>query len=260
VDKIQKELRLLKVYALVSTVLFATLIFLAAKGTTRKVKFDEIDAERINVIEPDGKVRLTLANAERMPGGTIAGVELKSREGHRVMMKNGAPGAGLLFFNDEGDECGGLLYSSKIVGGKPKAGMDLTFDHYRQNEAIAISNGDGAGGSRSGLEVIDQPTAPISTDFVRQYEAIQLMKEGQEKQAALNKLNQEHAGEFGWTPRVFVGRLAENNAASVILMDTKAHPRIRMVVDASDVPSLQFLDEHGKVIYSLPDHGAADKQ
>ena len=61
-DKVQKELRLLKIYALFSTVLFVALFCLAAKSPEKKIKFDEIDAQRINIVEPDGKIRLTMAN------------------------------------------------------------------------------------------------------------------------------------------------------------------------------------------------------
>jgi hypothetical protein len=40
-------------------------------------------------------------------------------------------------------------------------------------------------------------------------------------------------------------------------MDAQSRPRIRMVVDASNIPSLQFLDEHGKVTQSLPGNGGS---
>jgi hypothetical protein len=112
VDKVQKELRLLKGYALFSTVLFTQLIFLAAKNPSKKVKFEELDAERINIVEGDGKVRLPLTNHKRMPGGRMAGVELTNRDGNRPTGAGTAPTAGLLFFNDDGDECGGLIYGS----------------------------------------------------------------------------------------------------------------------------------------------------
>ena len=251
-DKIQRELRLLKIYALFSIVLFTTLICIAAKGPGRKAKFDEIDAERINIVEPDGKVRLTLANHERMPGGQMAGVDMTARYGNRVMGNNGPAAAGLVFFNDDGDECGGLVYGSKMVDGKPKAVVYLSFDHYRQNEAIDIMHGEGDGNSRSGLEVVDTGS-PYSADAVRQMNAILLMSDGPEKDAAMKKFGSEHAAELKYTQRLFVGRLAENDASAVVLMDTESRPRIRMMVDASGAPSLQFLDEHGKAIYSLPD-------
>lgn len=255
-DKIQKELRLLKAYALLSTVLFAVLIFLAAKSPTKKIKFEEIDAERINIVEADGKVRLTLANEQRMPGGRMAGVEFTSREGNRTMGPSRAQTAGLLFFNDDGDECGGLTYGSKMVDGKPNAVAELSFDHYGQNEAISIMHGDGGGGSRSGLEVWDTG-APFTADFLRRSNDISQMKEGQEKEAAVKKITSEHAAELVFAPRLFVGRLAENDAAAVILMDKESKPRIRMTVDATGAPSLDFLDAHGKITSSLPERGSA---
>jgi hypothetical protein len=251
VDKVQRELHLLKIYALFSIVLFAALICLAAKGPGRKAKFDEIDAERINIVEPDGKVRLTLANHERMPGGQLAGVDLTTRYGNRVMGNNGPAVAGITFFNDDGDECGGLVYGNKIVNGKPTAVVRLSFDHYRQNEAIDIVQSEEGGTSQSGLEVVDTG-GPITADEVRQLNAILLMKDGPEKDAAMKKFDSGHAAKFKYAPRLFVGRLAEDNAAAVVLKDAESRPRIRMAVDASGTSSLQFLDEHGKVTYSLP--------
>lgn len=255
-DKIEKELRLLKGYALFSTILFAALIFLAVKGPSRKVKFQEIDAERINIVEPNGTVRLAMANRERMPGGQSAGVELTAREGNRVMSNHGPVTAGLTFFNDEGDECGGLVYGTKMVDGKQKTVVRLSFDHYRQNEAIDIVHAEEGGVSRSGLEAVDTGSSIFTADEMRQSNAILLMKDGPGKDAALKKFGSEHAAEFKYAPRLFVGRL-ENDAAGVILMDTQSKPRIRMTVDASGAPSLQFLDEHGKTTYSLSEHGIA---
>jgi hypothetical protein len=251
VDKVQKELRMLKIYALFSTVLFVALFCLAAKSPGRKVSFDEIDAQRINIVEPDGKVRLTLANRERMPGGQVAGVDLTAREGNRVMSNNGPATAGLIFFNDDGDECGGLVYGSKMVDGKLKAVVRLSFDHFRQNEAIDIVHGEEDGMSRSGLEVVDTGSL-ITADDARRINTILLMKDGPEKDAAMRKFGSEHAAEFKYAPRLFVGHLPENDASAVVLMDAESRPRIRMTVDASGAPSLQFLDEHGKAIYSLP--------
>jgi len=250
-DKVQKELCILKIYAVFSAVLFVALFTLAARSPGRKIECDEIDAKRINVVEPDGKVRLTLANRERMPGGQMAGVDLTARYGNRVMSNDGPATAGLVFFNDDGDECGGLVYGSKMVDGKPKAVVRLSFDHYRQNEAIDIVHVEEHGMSRSGLEVVDTGGL-LTADEVRRVNAMLLMKDGPAKDAAMKKYGNEHAAELKYAPRLFVGRLPENNAAAVVLMDTESRPRIRMEVDGSNAPSLQFLDEHGKVTYSLP--------
>jgi hypothetical protein len=251
---LRRELRLLKIYALVSSVSLVCLICMAARSSANRTKFDVIDAERINIVEPDGKIRLTLANHERMPGGQLAGVALTARDGNRTMSNNGPQTAGLLFFNDEGDECGGLVYGNNMVDGEPRALVSLTFDHYRQNEAIGITHGEVGGASRSGVEVWDTGV-PLTADHARQYNDALLMKDGPEKEAALKKIASASADESKFTSRLFVGRLAENNAAAVILRDTQGRARIRMTVDASGNPVLAFLDEHGKVIDRLPGSG-----
>lgn len=57
-------------------------------------------------------------------------------------------------------------------------------------------------------------------------------------------------GTFG-TPRMFIDRGA-GGEAEVVLADSKGRDRIRLKVDAGDVPSLEFLDEEGKTVYRLP--------
>src|SRR5688572_7965340 len=70
-----------------------------------KQRFTEIDVERLNIVEPDGRLSLVLANKPRLPDVIVGGVE------HDTGRK-GTRGPGMLFFNHKGDECGGLTYSS----------------------------------------------------------------------------------------------------------------------------------------------------
>jgi len=78
------------------------------------------------------------------------------------------------------------------------------------------------------------------------------MPDGAEKNEAMKKLREEAvASGMGGIPRVFVGRGVKNEA-TVTLSDTKGKPRIVMSVDGSDVASLQFLDDNGKTVYTLP--------
>jgi hypothetical protein len=241
--KLEKQVRLLKAYAVLTMVIFSALVFMAARNPSKKVAFDEIDVHKINVVEGNGRVRLAISNSELFPGGTVEGVELKSRVGTR--------GAGLLFYNDDGNEDGGLVYGGKTTDGKPEAFGTIRFDHYKQNEAIGMSYSEDHGKRESGLEVWDQSAVPISHAFAEQYESIGLMKDGPEKDAAMKKLKDAHQSEFAWTPRVFVGRTKADDAA-LILKDTKGKPRIRIAVDNANVPSLQFLDENGKVTAEFP--------
>jgi hypothetical protein len=241
--QLEKQLRLLKAYAALSMIIFGALIFMAARNPSKNVAFDEIDTHKINILEANGKVRLVISNSELFPGGTVDGVELKSRVGTR--------GAGLLFYNDDGDEDGGLVWGGKTKDGKPDAFGTIRFDHYKQNEAIGMSYGEEGGKRESGFEAWDQPTVPLSREFAEQLEALGQMKDGPEKTEAMKKLRDAHPSELGWTPRLFLGRTKTDDAA-LILKDTKGRPRIRIAVDSANVPSLQFLDENGKVTAEFP--------
>jgi len=67
----------------------------------------------------------------------------------------------------------------------------------------------------------------------------------EEKDAELDKVWE------GNTPRAFIGKNSKGEA-SVQLSDSKGKPRVRMVVDKSDVPRMEFLDSEGNVTYKLP--------
>lgn len=242
--KIEREIRLLKAYACCSTLLFGVLIFVAAKSPG-PTKFTEIDAERINIREKDGKLRLVIANTDRMPGGTVAGVDLKYRDGHRG-------GAGMILFNDEGDEDGGFTWQGKATNGTHVAESTIRFDNYRQNEAIGMSHSQEGDQKESALEVWDSPNTPFTADFARQLVRVSSMPEGPGQKAAMDTIMKAHAAEVGkLTRRVFVGRTLHDDAA-VVLNDRNGKPRIRMQVDSSNNASLEFLDESGKVVSHFP--------
>jgi hypothetical protein len=74
VAQVERELRILKAYAVVSTVAFAAALHVAtghAQG--ERQRFREIDVERINVVEANGRPALVLANSQRMPRLVLAG-------------------------------------------------------------------------------------------------------------------------------------------------------------------------------------------
>jgi hypothetical protein len=244
--QIKRELRILKAYAAISSILLAVLIFSAAK-TSRRVKFDEIDVERINIVE-NGKLRLTISNNERSPGNIMRGKYMKSREGKR--------GAGFIFFNDEGDESGGMTWHAKNKDGHIDADAGLMFDQYDQDQTVGITYSQSDDKRSSGLRVWERPLTPIGA-LADKIGELELQPDGPEKTAAMKKVREEAvaSGVLG-VPRVFVGRSVKNEAV-VSLSDTKGKPRIVMSVDGSDVPSLQFLDSDGKTVYTVPASGPA---
>ena len=248
--RIMKELRILKAYALISSLLFAALFFMGMKQEVPRTKFEEIDVERINIVEKDGKLRLAISNRDRSPGPIIGGLYMKTREGQRP---------GMIFFNDKGDECGGMTWDSKEQDGNISANAGLMFDQYNQDQTVGIIYSQKNADRSSGLRVWERPLTPVA-DFAKQLYEIESMKDGPEKDAAMKKLRQ-HALESGLSgvARVFVGRGTKNEAV-VSLADTKGKPRILMSVDGANVPSIQFLDENGKVVYKLPADAAPESK
>ncbi len=240
--KTKKELLILKTYAVISSLLFIALFFIATQPAPQKARFEEIDVERINIVEKDGKLRLAISNRDRSPGPIIGGLHLKSREGQRP---------GLIFFNDKGDECGGLTWGSREQDGHISANAGLMFDQYNQDQTVGITYSQMNEERSSGLRVWERPLTPLA-DFARQLNEVESMKESPEKAVAMKKLR-EQALESGiaGVSRIFVGRSTKNEAV-VSLADRNGKPRILISVDSENVPSLQFLDENGKVIYKLP--------
>ena len=239
---ILRQLRILQVYAVLSALFMAVFFLTASKTPDATAKFKEIEVGRINVVEPDGTLRLALFNNAQSPGNILDGRYFPEREGKR--------GAGLMFFNDKGDECGGLTYGAREVDGRPAADAGLMFDRYRQDQIVGIQYSESKNGARAGLKVWDRPDTPL-IQLVDRFEAVKKMTDGPDKAEATRKLEQAMAaGEFG-ADRVFVGKGADG-AATVILSDKQSKPRIVMSVDAGGTPKLEFLDKDGKVIDSFP--------
>lgn len=202
---------------------------------TEKARFTEIDVERINVRDPDGTVRMIISH--QLPDAVVNGKTYKR--------SHSLPMAGLLFFNNEGFECGGLWYGGRTENGQPVAGSGLTWDRYNQQDIVSIGYYEVNGRRGYGVTVFDRPEYPLS-DFAARVDAALQMPDGPEKQQVLNALARESG-----TERLFMGR-TEDGDAVVQINDSKGPPRIRMRVDKDDIPRLEFLDEHGAVVYSLP--------
>lgn len=236
--KLRRDVRFLKLYSLVLTLAFV-LLLLAGFQTDRKTKFEQIDVERLNVVEPNGKIDLAISNAARFPPPVLNG---------RVMQRSGDVGKGtpgMIFFNGNGDEQGGLAWNSRKENGKYSAGAALMFDQYNQDQTIGLEYGDDNGQRSAGLRVWDHPDTPLS-DLWDKSQEVAKMKAGPEKDAAQKKLSEEWGAQ-----RVFVGKQPDKSAV-LMLADAKGKTRIKISVDAAGNPNLTFLDENGKAVYTLP--------
>lgn len=90
---------------LVYSVVVSTALLCGAAAFASSDRFKTIDVERINVREPDGTLRMVISNQANFPG-TIA-------RGKEMAHEDRSDSAGMLFFNDEATENGGLIFGGK---------------------------------------------------------------------------------------------------------------------------------------------------
>ena len=195
----------------------------------------EINAERINIVDREGRVRLALFNPERMPDWIVGGVTYAGREKTE---------AGLVFYDGEGNECGGLVFGSATdADGHHSQGLSMTFDGYQQDQLLQLRSVDRDGGRLYGLVLTDRPQHPITEDLAM-WDHIKTMEEGAEKEMAV-----AHARSLERHRAVF-GR-QEDGTVELALYDGYKRPRIRMTVGLEGNPALEFLDAEGRVTYRL---------
>ena len=219
--------RIIGTYAALVTLGFGAFVLLGSRSP-RSEHLQELDVERINVREPDGTLRMTISSHGRMPGLIM---------GKQEYARPDRPQAGMLFFNDQGDENGGLIFNGGLVEGKGTNGGSLTFDRYHQDQTLQLLSVENGQDKFAGLYVNDQPDLPAAYDRLPQ---IMSMPDGPAKQTAFQAAN------IGGTQRAFLGRGADK-AAQLVLRDGKGKKRLIIRVAENGNPAIQFLDDAGNV-------------
>jgi hypothetical protein len=241
--KLANKQHFLVLYSGVLTAVFVATIFLGAKQPAlRKEAFNEIDVQRINIVEPDGTVRMIISGTARAPGAIFKGKEYPHPDGRKV--------AGMIFYNDEGTENGGLIWDgNKGRDGKVSSHGHLSFDNYEQDQVMVIEGNQDEEGKSSFIRIMDQPDYSLEPLMQLMEKNRDLPKEQQ--QAALENFLKSHPRPQS---RLFLGRKGDRSAA-LILKDAEGRDRIVLKVGADGTPSLQFLDASGKVLNEMPEKG-----
>jgi len=179
-----------------------------APPVQQSASFDTLKVQRIDVVDSDGKTRLVLANSERFPGAEIRG-KTYARSIHDT--------AGLVFYDTNGDENGGLV-STKL---RDQDMATLTFDYtYQPTDGIRIIKFESPDGARwrTGFEIFDRrPYKPGEVDSTQGIQRIALAN--------------------------------ENRNAELVISDAEGHPRIRIGVDKTGEPRIEMLDANGEPVY-----------
>jgi hypothetical protein len=248
-ETLTKQIRSLRIYVAVLTVIvIACLIALIPlirgnrqtdAATAGHLTVDELTARRINIVEPDGRLALVISDHALQHPGAINGKDLPARD---------RP-AGMIFFNEEGDECGGIVYD----GTKKEASFTLSVDQYKNDQIMQLSyqQDSAAGLTRSyGLKLWDRNdrfTLQQQLDF---YNALPphdttALRTGMDSLRKLGYLTVE---------RLFLGHTADGQTG-LFLRDNKGIPRLRICIGKENEPLIQTLDDQGRVVASLQGKG-----
>ena len=220
-----------RVAAVALVLLFAALAIATVQAQTARQRITELDVERLNVVEPDGQLVMSLANTARLPDPLLGGKTLATPRS----------GPGIIFFDGKGWEVGGLTYSTRDNG---TATGHLSFDQFHNDQVVYLQYADnGSTDKRAGLYVVDRKRTPTLDEFVR--------LRGEQASAPPARRTEIDAQLRGSTAqRVFIG--SENETAVVRLRDLQGKDRIRMSVDPQGAARLEFLDAAGTVVDRLP--------
>lgn len=231
--------RFLVIYSGLLTAAVVVTLLTGFDAQGRKPKFEEITVQRINVVEPDGTLRLVISNQARFPGWIMKG---------REFLRGRREASGMLFFNNEGSETGGLTWGGlKDENGVEHATGHLSFDGYMQDQLITMTAGQ-TGQRRSAVfNVNDQPFWNI-TELLQLLERI-IDLPPEEQQAAIEEFYSTHPTGQN---RIVFGRGGDQSVA-LAMKDPQGRPRIIMQVAPDGSPVLQFLNADGEVIAQVPE-------
>jgi hypothetical protein len=201
---VRSTLRFLVAYSAVVTIAFVVIVFSGFASASRKAKFEELDVQRINIVEPDGTPRMVVSNKAKLPGVIIRG-----KEEHQEDRSY----AGILFYNNEGSENGGLVFGGhkNAKGEVEDSGGSLSFDKYDAGQVVQLAGVDDHENNFAGLAVNDGGAS-----------------------------GNAHR-------RVWIGR-DDSGAAELDLMDGAGKKRMVLQVPASGTPRMVFLDAEGNTI------------
>ncbi|HXB92113.1 MAG TPA: hypothetical protein VNU72_07485, partial [Puia sp.] len=146
------------------------------------------------------------------------------------------------FFNDDGDECGGLVYD----GNKKEASFTYSIDQYRNDQIMqwqyAQDNGTAQRTRSYGLKLWDRPDTFGLADLIRLDDSLQRLPDTTVRRAVIHRLREE--GLLG-SERLFLGRTPDHRVG-LFIRDTKGRPRIEIGIDSAGRVVMHALDSLGR--------------
>ena len=238
-SRLRREIQFLRCYALGVTVIGGAVFLTGASHQARPVEFDRIVVHRIDVVDRAGKLAMVLTDHEDFPEPVILGKTV-----HRT---TGLDENGIVFYNQDGDEQGALIWDGRRGRHGASSANSLTFDSADSDQLFQLQDGTDQGRHYAGMSAYD-----------RSVEAHSLARHMRQELTAAHTDAQRRAirhkywlrGAFGFT-RFFAGYDAADTS-QVALADGRGRTRARLSVTKDGHARLQFLDEQGHVVDEYP--------
>ncbi|MBL1409951.1 hypothetical protein [Sphingobacterium faecale] len=228
-QKVFKEIRFLKIYAIVTTLAFVALFgFSFTKPEKDDVTvFKEISAQRINIVSPQGKLRMVLSNAELQTPGKMDGVQLTDRERQQ----------GIIFFNKDEDEVGGLVFDN--------GGLVLSVDKWKRDQIMQLQYFEGENeAAKYGLQFWDQGG---DLGFIKRIAIRDSLTKLNYDDNKIEEILTSMNGRLLMPQRMFVGKSTKDEIG-LFIKDKLGNNRIRIYVDKDGRARFQAYDRDGKSI------------
>lgn len=250
---LEKKVQRLQTLVIVLLLCYIPILLMSFRGQTETKKFKEIDVERINIVEKDGTLKLAIFNSSRITKGTGDA----KRQGEGTI-------SGMLFYNQEGYECGGLVFDGKKIKGGQTTGVSLTMDGYRQDQTIALQHNENKDSKGSfyedGLRIMARPDrADVKDEYafyrIKYPKMFGIKKPSSYTKAQIDSMFFSLARQNKVaTRRVFLGSTRGNkngqwfDKSGLFIKNKYGKDMIRIYVDKNNQPKFEVLDTLGKVV------------
>src|SRR5262245_59413854 len=172
---LRRQFLVLRAYAIASSLILIVLAGAAFRQAALPKSMGEITVERLNVVDANGTLRMVLAGKDKMHPGVMDG----------VVIDRPRPVAGMLFFNDEGDEVGGLTFTGTAANGRGRANASLMFDQLKQDQTVGFSYTESNGQRSAGFQVWDRSDTVRLSELIAKLNAANKLPAGAERDKAL---------------------------------------------------------------------------
>jgi len=238
-SRLRREIRFLRCYALGVTVLGGALFLVGAMHSARLTEFDRIVAHRIDIVDRKGKLAMILTDHDDFPEPVMNG-----KTGHRT---SGADENGIVFYNQDGNEQGALIWDGRRGPHGASSHNTLSYDTADSDQLLQLDNGSDEGKHYAGLYAWDRPFGSIDLGQRMRQELANARTAAQRR-----AIRQEYRGlgVYGFS-RFFAG-YDSDDTSQVALADGRGRTRVKLYVTKDGHAQLQFLDEQGHVVDHYP--------